>query len=101
MAAFVKVAELSQLAPGKPMTVDVEGRRLALFNVDGTIHCTDNACLHRGGPLGEGFLQGTTVTCPWHGWQFDVATGSCATNPAASLRCFETRIQGDDILVAI
>ncbi len=101
MASFVKVAALSEFEPGKARSVSVQGKSLAIYNVDGTIHCTDNTCLHRGGPLGEGFLDGNTVTCPWHGWQFDVASGQCKTNPAASISCFEIKVEGDDILVAV
>ena len=75
MATFVKVGEVADVPPGSGKCVEVNGRQIALFNVGGTFHAIDNTCLHRGGPLAEGELDGTVVTCPWHGWQYDVTTG--------------------------
>lgn len=57
------------------MTVRAGGREIALFNVNGEFHAIDNTCTHEGGPLGEGMVQGTTVSCPWHYAAFDVTTG--------------------------
>lgn len=101
MPEFIKAAKSSDLAPGKGMCVEAGGKSIALFNVDGTYHAIDNTCLHRGGPLGEGDLSGTTVTCPWHGWQYDVTTGKTAMNPGVTLATYETRVEGDDILVGV
>jgi len=78
MAEFVKVAQVSDLQPGAGKVVMVKDRAIALFNVDGTFYAIDNICLHRGGPLGEGELEGCVVTCPWHGWQYDVKTEDSA-----------------------
>src|SRR5258708_6738651 len=74
MSERVKVANLSELPPGTGRQVKAGGRALAVFNVDGTIHVIDGTCTHRGGPLGEGELNGTVVSCPWHGGKFDVTT---------------------------
>ncbi|MFO0984402.1 MAG: non-heme iron oxygenase ferredoxin subunit [Planctomycetota bacterium] len=101
MPQFVKVALVSDLAPGKARTVQAGTRRLALFNVDGKFHAIDNTCAHRGGPLGEGLVNGQVVTCPWHGWSFDVTTGQCHTNPAARVPCFEVRVEGNEIQVNV
>lgn len=100
MAEFVTVAELAELGPGKGRTVDVGGRAVAVFNVGGDLHAIDNACVHRGGPLGEGTLEGQVVTCPWHGWQFDVTDGSCLFNPQVRLRRHEVRVEGGQVQVA-
>ena len=72
------MAEVGDLQPGECKTVAVGERELALFNVGGKFYATDNVCPHRGGPLGEGTLDGNVVTCPWHGWRFDVCTGPIA-----------------------
>ena len=72
MSDPIKVVEVSDFYPGEGKTVQVGERELALFNVAGKFHCVDNVCPHRGGPLGEGTLEGSVVTCPWHGWRFDV-----------------------------
>lgn len=99
MAAFVRVARFSEVPAGAGRVVVVQGHPVALFNVDGRIHALSNVCLHRGGPVGEGEVSGATVTCPWHGWEYDVRTGQNTTNPVARLRTFEVRVEGDDILV--
>ncbi|MBI3083984.1 MAG: Rieske (2Fe-2S) protein, partial [Candidatus Omnitrophica bacterium] len=81
--------------------VEVGGKTIAVFNCDGTFYAVDNTCVHRGGPLGEGSLSGTTVTCPWHGWEYDVASGTCLTNPAAKIQRFDVKVDGDDVLISI
>lgn len=101
MTEFVKVANTNQIVPGRCMTVEVSGLRIALFNVAGNFYAMDDTCAHQGGPLGEGSLDGVIVTCPWHGWQYDVSTGVCQTNPCVQMACYEVRIDGDDILVAL
>ena len=75
MAEFIKVASISELELGSCKTVEVQGKVIALFNVGGRIYALDNTCLHQGGPLGEGRLEGEVVTCPWHMWEFNVRTG--------------------------
>ncbi len=81
--------------------VEAGGRLLALFNVAGSFHALDNRCPHRGGPLGDGFLEEGRVTCPWHGWQFDVRTGSSPLNPGLSVCSVPLEIQGDEIFALL
>ena len=71
-------------ACGSGMAAEAGGHQIALFNVDGTVSAIEGTCTHRGGPLGEGSLEGTTVTCPWHGATFDVRTGNHLTAPAVA-----------------
>jgi nitrite reductase/ring-hydroxylating ferredoxin subunit len=101
MGDFVKVARRDEIAAGNGMTVDVSGTPVAIFNVDGKYCATHNTCLHRQGPLGEGELDGNTVTCPWHGWQYDVTTGQCLTAPGQKVQTFEVKVEGDDLLVRL
>ena len=96
-----KVAEMSDLAPGQGKVVDVDGKPIALFNADGKFCAIDNTCLHRGGPLGEGDLDGTIVTCPWHGWRYDVTTGANAMNPAVKVACFPVSVEGSAVFVEV
>ena len=79
---FHPVADVASLKPGQGRTVEVKGRRIALWNVDGTFHAIDDTCPHRGAPLGAGVLEDGKVYCPMHGWAFDAATGACLSNPA-------------------
>ncbi|MGH9434744.1 MAG: Rieske (2Fe-2S) protein [Terriglobia bacterium] len=97
----MKVAELSDLAPGSCIAVDAAGKGVALFNVEGTIYALDNTCLHRGGPLGEGDLEGRVVTCPWHGWQYDVRTGEKCGDASKKVVSYEVKLDGNQIFVAV
>ncbi|MBI3061341.1 MAG: Rieske 2Fe-2S domain-containing protein [Deltaproteobacteria bacterium] len=75
MADFVKVAKTDEIVPGQGKMIEVGGKKIALFNVEGSFHAIDDTCTHRGGPLSEGSLDGKEVTCPFHGARFDVTTG--------------------------
>ena len=101
MADFVKVASASDLKPGENKVVNVNGTDVALFNVDGELFAISNTCLHRGGPLGEGFLEGDVVTCPWHGWRYNVKTGENAMLPTAKVPTYQVKVEGNDVLVAV
>ena len=97
--ALEKAADLSELPAGTIREVQVGGKPVALANVGGTIYAINGTCLHRGGPLGQGVLEGTVVTCPWHGWQFDVTTGKAVMNPNAGVGCLYSEVQGDEVYV--
>lgn len=99
MVALARVAKVHDVPPGTGKTVVVNGQAVALFNVGGTFYALSNICLHRGGPIGEGDVDGSTVTCPWHGWEYDVRTGKNLVNPSAQLRTYEVRVEGDDLLL--
>ena len=101
MAEFVKVASLSELAPGSAKAVEVKGKAIALFNVGGAIYATDNTCLHQGGPLGEGELMGEVVICPWHQWEYDVRTGELVGDRSVKVVTYPVQVEGSDIKVAV
>lgn len=101
MPGFVKMATLEDLPLGAAKEVEHEGRIYALFNVDGVISAIDGICPHQGGPLADGTLEGTCVTCPWHGWQFDVRTGKTPLGVKIKLPVFEVKVEGNDVLVAV
>ncbi|MBI2155554.1 MAG: non-heme iron oxygenase ferredoxin subunit [Candidatus Rokubacteria bacterium] len=97
----VKIAAAHDVAPGEGRVVEAAGRTLALFNVDGTFYAIDNTCSHRGGPLGEGDLDGRIVTCPWHAWRWDVTTGANANNPAVRVPCFPVTVENGAVFVTL
>ena len=99
MGDFVRVARTADVKPGQAVVVEVNGKTLAVFNVNGAFHAIDNTCVHRGGPLGEGDFHGNVVACPWHGWQFDVTTGECVKNPSAKVVVYQVKVEGDDVKV--
>ncbi len=101
MPGFVKMATLDELPPGASKEVEHDGRIFALFNVGGTISAIDGICPHQGGPLAEGTLDGTIVTCPWHGWQFDVRSGRCLIGTRIKQPVFAVKIEGRDVMVEV
>ena len=99
MADFVTVAKVNDLKPGEGKIVEANGKTIALFNVDGKFHAIDNTCKHQGGPLGEGTCEGNIVTCPWHGWQYDVTTGINSANPQVKVDTYEVKVEGEEVKV--
>lgn len=99
--AFVRAARKDEIPAGTIREFQVDGKTIALANVDGKFHAINNTCLHRGGPLGEGELAGKVVTCPWHGWQYDVTTGKVTANPAVGVETYAIELHGEDIFVDI
>lgn len=95
------MASTEEVPAGEGRVVEAGGKTLALFNVDGTFYAIDNTCSHRGGPLGEGELDGAIVTCPWHAWRWDVKTGANANNPAVKVACFPVAVEGGDVFVEV
>src|SRR3984893_9106159 len=99
--AFVRAVGVAEVPVGAIREVDVAGKVIAVANVAGQFHAIDNTCLHRGGPLGDGPLEGKIVTCPWHGWQYDVTTGKIAQNPAVGVDCYPLEVRGEEIYVGL
>lgn len=98
---FVRAGKTSEVPSGTIKDFQMEGTVVAVANVGGTFYAISNNCLHRGGPLGQGVMEGPIVTCPWHGWQFDVTTGKVAQNGTVGVECYATEIRGDEIFVKV
>jgi len=101
MGTYQKAANKNDIPEGQGIACEVGGKSVALFNVGGTFSAISNVCLHKGGPLGEGELDGNIVTCPWHAWQYDVTTGSCLEIPDAKVEKYNVKVEGDDIWVEL
>jgi nitrite reductase (NADH) small subunit len=101
LSKIVKVADAKEIEDGKAKIVRVGGLTLAIFRVKDEFFALENSCLHRGGPLGEGELQGYNVTCPWHGWTYDVRTGSFEVIPPLRVRTFPVRTEGESVIVEL
>ncbi len=101
MADFIKATTTADVKPGTGIVADVNGQAIAIFNVGGTFFAIDNTCVHRGGPLGEGELAEDIVTCPWHGWEYNVKTGACENNPSACVKTYQVRVDGADVKVLV
>ena len=102
MAGFVKAAKTQDVALGSGKRVEVSGKKIAIFNVDGKYFAIDDTCTHKGGPLSEGGLDGKEITCPWHGAVFDVTNGEVLGPPAPKpVSRYDVRISGNDIEVKV
>jgi nitrite reductase (NADH) small subunit len=102
MATFVTVAKTQELAPDQGKLVEINRKRIALFNVGGRYYAIDDMCPHRGGPLSKGEIAGTTVVCPWHDASFDLATGAVTRSPAETgVAVYAVRVEGEDISIAV
>jgi nitrite reductase/ring-hydroxylating ferredoxin subunit len=98
---FTKVATVDELPPGALIEVEHQGQPYAICNVGGQIRAMFGECPHEGGPLGQGALEGPFISCPWHCWQFDSATGVCLFGDDVKLDTYEVKVEGNDVLVQL
>lgn len=98
---WIAVASVTALAPESARVVRANGLELALIHSSDGIIAMDNACPHSGGALGEGRVQGQTITCPLHGWQFDIRSGKCLSEKQAAQRLYATKIAEDQVWVEV
>lgn len=99
--AFTPVGSLSDFASGTGSMVTVNGRHVALFRLGEEFFALDNMCLHRGGPLCDGPIDNGVVTCPWHGWSYEIRTGTMVQDPRVGVSKHEVRIEGEVISVRL
>ncbi len=99
MAQWTRLAAVSECPPGTAGEFVAGERIVALFNVAGQFYALDGICPHQGGPLGKGKLSGCIVTCPWHGFQFDVTTGQHQTSKSLVHPRIDVKVEGEDVLV--
>ena len=100
MSNFIRLASESELPPeGEAKELTVGGKVVCVADVNGTISAMDNVCLHRGGPLGQGTIEGDKVVCPWHGWQWDPRTGEATHNPAAKVAVYPVKIENGELMI--
>ncbi|MFN5730581.1 MAG: Rieske (2Fe-2S) protein [Planctomyces sp.] len=99
--ALIPLIDTTELPPGTCREVVAAGRVFAVYNVDGQFHALAGICPHAGGPLGKGTLRGGVVTCPWHGWQFHVATGQHCLNARICAASFPTELQNGQVCIQL
>ena len=101
MSDWILIADAAECPPGASIERLAGGRMVAIANVEGTFHALDGLCPHQGGPLGTGSLCGTVLTCPWHGWQFDVTTGRHRLSATVRQPVHQVRADGGRIYVRL
>lgn len=102
MAEWVRLCAAQDAPkPGDVMEAEVNGTSVCLANVDGRLSALDNLCPHRQGPLGQGWLEGEAVVCPWHAWAFNITTGIAEPPERARVDVFPVKVEAEDVLVQI
>lgn len=99
---FHRVGSLEAMrAGGDRLVVTVAGKGIVVLDVPGGLVAVQSACPHNGGPICEGELSGETLSCPWHGYNYNVRSGACEDDSALRLDRYEVRVDGDDVLVRV
>mgnify|MGYP001605070310 CR=1 FL=1 len=101
MSEFIKICSKNEVGDGKGRVVEVKGKNIAVMNDNGKFFAVENECKHMQGPLGEGECSDGKVTCPWHGWEYDLKTGKNTFDEDVKLKTYEVKVQGNDILVKV
>ncbi|MEX0586969.1 MAG: Rieske (2Fe-2S) protein [Pirellulales bacterium] len=99
MSRWVRIADVSDCPAGSTLECVAGDRVVALVHVGDQWHALDGVCPHQGGPLGKGSLEGTVLTCPWHGWQFDVCSGGNRISPSIVQPRFPVRVEDGGVWV--
>lgn len=99
MPNWIRVASVSECPPGSAIEFVAEGRIVAVFNTPEGFFALDGVCPHQGGPLGKGKLTGCIITCPWHGWQFDVRSGQHQTSRSLVHPGFAVKIEEEAVYI--
>jgi len=99
----VIVAKTSDVAPGTLHKASIDGREILVANVDGKYYAMDDTCTHAGASLSEGTLDGSIITCGWHGAQFDCKSGMLDKFPAKinNLKSYSVSVESDNIFVEV
>ena len=95
------VGKTSDIDEGTGKTFTIEGQTIAVFNKSGEIFAIEDTCKHKGGSLGEGELDGDTITCPLHGWQYNITNGECLMNPQIKMKNFSVKVENGEISVEV
>ena len=102
MSGFIEIAKTCEIAPGEAKMVEVEGEKIAIFNLEGDYYAIDNTCPHARGPLSEGEVKGEEVICPWHGSEFNIKTGEALRPPARrGVKSYKVQVEGSIIKIEV
>ena len=97
----VTIANAAEIPDGERRIVQVDGLTIGVFHHKGGWYALRNSCLHRGGPVCTGTLEGDTLTCPWHGFQYDVTDGRLLVDPAAHLATYPIFVEDDQVVLQV
>jgi nitrite reductase (NADH) small subunit len=102
MSEYVRLTSKSELpAAGEAREFEINGKTICVANSGESCAAMDNVCVHRGGPLGQGVVDGNKIICPWHGWTFDTTTGAATHNASVRVHVYPLKIEGDDVYITL
>jgi nitrite reductase/ring-hydroxylating ferredoxin subunit len=97
-----RVASRSKLTPNEPLAVDIDGKLIGVYLVDGDVHAIGNLCTHEYAILTDGFVEGDVIECPIHQARFNIKTGKVLSEPAVvDVPTYPVKVEGDDIYVGV
>ncbi len=99
MSRIHRVALVGEIPPGRPCAVRVGSREVVVCNLGGRLHAIEDTCGHQGMPLSSGHLDGRTLTCAYHGWEYDVRTGRCMTDPSFHVARFAVEVRAGEVWI--
>lgn len=97
----VAVGTVAEIPDGQRKIVQIDALSIGVFHHRGAWVAYRNSCIHQGGPVATGDLEGDVLTCPWHGFQFDVRSGRCLADPDAELECYAVIVEGDTVYLNV
>ena len=98
---MIAIGSTDQVPEGTAREFEISGRRVAVFAIEGSFYALDSRCPHRGGPLAEGLIEGRTVTCPWHGWTFDLQSGQRLNGAPSSIGCYRVLATDGELMIEL
>ncbi len=101
MGRQVKLGRRSELAVDQPLVKQILGRRIMVVLIDNKPYALEGDCCHMRAPLATGKIDGATITCPWHGWRYNLRTGACLTNPGFKLKTWPVIVADGELLVEL
>jgi nitrite reductase/ring-hydroxylating ferredoxin subunit len=95
------VADVAEVPRNRTKIIRVAGTPIALLNVGGEVYALEHCCPHQGGPIGEGEIEGMTITCPWHEWKFDIRTGANDRDPTILAKTYQVKVVDGLVMVEV
>ncbi len=102
MMREITIGQVDDIPEGTSKIVTIErNKEVAVFNQEGEFFAVSNVCPHQGGPLGEGFISNDRISCPLHGWEFDLMTGQSTVSPNITVPVYDIEVRGEDIILIV
>ncbi len=98
---FIDVCDLEEIKSNGRKIVDVKDEKVVLFYLESKVYAINAVCPHKCGPLGDGELHQEEITCPWHGYMFNIKDGSCLNHPGCKVKTFKVKVENNLVKVGV